>query len=214
MNSSSSNVLFVTVDCLRQDFVEENYAHTPFIDRIRGDGIEFTNLYSTTTTTTPAVAALFTGSYSERNGVHSLREAELDPTIETGAELFRDNGFETAALVTGPLVPETKLDRGFDHYWYREQDENLVGGWFDTAVDRLSSLSDPFFAYMHLWEIHDPVTVPEKYDSDDYGRTSYARGLAALDAALEKLVENISSDTVVALHGDHGESISHRDSSI
>lgn len=208
------NLLFVTVDCLRQDFVRGEFASTPFIDSLRSDGIEWTDLYSTTTTTTPAVASLFTGAYSETNGVHSLREAELDESVETLAERFMEHGYETAAMVTGPLVPETGLDRGFDNFWYRESDEHLVGDWFATAVDRLENLSEPYFAYVHLWEIHDPVTVPDEFDTDQYGERPYMRGLSAVDAALEELVTSLSTDPVVAIHGDHGESISWRDSHV
>jgi arylsulfatase A-like enzyme len=209
--SESQNLLFVTVDCLRQDFTANDWATTPFIDDLRESGIEYQELYSTTTTTTPSVASLLTGTYSERNGVNSLRNVELNEQVRTMAESFREAGFETAALVTGPLVEETGISRGFDHFNYRDKDMNLVDDWYEEAVSHLNSLSSPFFMYLHLWEIHTPVTVPPEYDNQKYGKSPYARGLSALDGRLEQFVKETPKNTTVVLHGDHGESISWRE---
>lgn len=204
------NLLFITVDCLRQDFITKDWSYTPFINKFRGKGTEYENLHSTTTTTTPSVASLLTGSYSERNGVNSLRNAELDENVWTMAEMFHEANYETSALVTGPLVEDTGLGRGFEHFSHRDKDENLVGDWYETAVDHLNSLSNPFFIYLHLWELHTPVTVPKEFDSQQYGRNPYARSLSALDRRLEEFVEEVPANTTIVLHGDHGESISWR----
>jgi arylsulfatase A-like enzyme len=116
------------------------------------------------------------------------------------------------AQVTGPLVAATDLDRGFDTYTYRDRREDLLGDWFDEAAGALEGTSEPFFAYLHLWEIHDPVRVPDEFDDSAYGEYPYARTLAALDRALERLCDLLPENTVVALHGDHGEAIAYRDS--
>ncbi|MFD1586907.1 sulfatase [Halorientalis brevis] len=208
------NLLFVCVDCLREDFVGSEHADTPFLDGLVDDGIAYTDMYATATTTTPCVASLMTGRYSEHNGVYSLEEAKLDESVPTLAEHLSAAGYETTALVTGPLVADTDLDRGFDTYAYRDRREELVGDWFDDAVAHLDGLDDPFFCYLHLWEIHDPVRVPDEYDDPEYGQYPYARTLSALDRSLERLCDRLPEDTIVALHGDHGEAIAYRDSSL
>ena len=206
------NLLFVCVDCLRSDFVGTDHADTPFLDELAADGLSFDEMYATATTTTPCVASLFTGTYSEHNGVYSLEAAKLDADVPTLAERFSAAGYETAALVTGPLVAETDLDRGFDTYEWRDRREELVGDWFDEAVDTVTDLSEPFFCYLHLWEVHDPVRVPEEFDDPAYGRYPYARALSALDRALERFVDRLPANAVVAVHGDHGEAVAYRDS--
>lgn len=208
------NLLFVTVDCLRQDFVAGEHADIPFISEFRSSGLEYSTLFSTTTTTTPSVTSLLTGSYSERNGVNSLRDVELNDSVATMAELFGDSGYETRALVTGPLVEDIGIDRGFDRFTHRETDQNLVGPWYDDAVSCLDSLSEPFFLYVHLWELHEPISVPAAFDDPSYGQTPYARMLSALDRRLGEFVSAAPDDTVTVLHGDHGESISWRHSGI
>lgn len=206
------NLLFVCIDCLRGDFVGTDHADTPFLDGLVADGLDFTEMYATATTTTPCVASLFTGRYSEHNGVASLETARLDEGVPTLADSLSAAGYETMAQVTGPLVADTDLDRGFDTYAYRDRREELLGDWFDDAADALDGLSEPFFCYLHLWEIHDPVRVPEAFDDPEHGETPYARTLAALDRGLERLCDRLPEDTVVAVHGDHGEAIAYRDS--
>ncbi|MEF8852685.1 MAG: sulfatase-like hydrolase/transferase [Haloarculaceae archaeon] len=206
------NLLFVTVDCLRSDFVGTDHADTPFVDSLAREGIDYREMYATATTTTPCVAGLLTGAYSEHNGVYSLEEARLDPGVPTLAEHLSAAGYDTAALVTGPIVAETDLDRGFDTYEWRDRRAELLGEWFDDAAASVASLEEPFFCYLHLWEIHDPVEPPAEYDEPEYGEYPYARTLSALDRALEALHDSLPTNTVTAVHGDHGEAIAYRDS--
>jgi arylsulfatase A-like enzyme len=204
------NLLFVCVDCLRGDAIRDGWGETPFIDSLVERGRSYTDLYASATTTTPCVASLMTGQYGEHNGVRSLREARLAPGTTTLAEHLCAAGYETTAMVTGPLVSATDLDRGFEEYHYRENDQSLFDDWAWTAADRLDGLNSPFFCYLHLWELHEPVSVPARYDDEEYGRWPYERALSALDAQLERLVERVPENTVVALCGDHGESITWR----
>lgn len=206
------NILFVCVDCLREDFVGTEHADTPFMNRIATNGINYTKLFATATTTTPCVASFMTGTYSERNGVFSLEEATLSESVPTLAEQFSAAGYNTTALVTGPLVASTGLDRGFNNYRYRDRRKELTGDWFNKAVDIIEELEEPFFCYLHLWEIHDPIRVPKKYDDPQYGEYSYSRTLSALDRSLESLYNRSPEDTIIALHGDHGEAIAYRGS--
>lgn len=206
------NLFFVCVDCLRADFVGTDHADTPFLDGLAEEGSFYREMYGTATTTTPCVTSFMTGTYSERNGVYSLEEARLDESVPTLAEHLSAAGYETAAMVTGPIVADTGLDRGFDEYVYRDRTAELVGDWFDTAAGTLDGLSEPFFCYLHLWEIHDPVRVPDGYDDPAYGQYPYARTLSALDRRLERLCDRLPPNTALAVHGDHGEAIAYRDS--
>lgn len=206
------NVLVVCVDCLREDHVSGQAADTPFLDSLRARGLAATDMYAAATTTSPCVASLLTGTYAERHGVLSLDVGPLAADVTTFGDRFGAAGYHTEALVTGPLVEATGLDRGFDEYRYREPDESLFGPWRETARDRLAALPEPFAAYLHLWEIHEDVHVPDAFDDPRYGETRYARALSALDRELAALLEAVPDDTLVAVHGDHGESITNRDS--
>jgi arylsulfatase A-like enzyme len=210
--ASQPNVLVVCVDCLRADHVQESYADTPFLDALGNRGLAATDMYAAATTTSPCVAGLLTGTHAERHGVLSLDVGPLDEGVVTFAERFAAAGYHTEALVTGPLVAATGLDRGFDRYRYREPDESLFSDWRETARERLAALPEPFAAYLHLWEVHEDVHVPSAHDDPAYGATRYARALAALDRELEALLAVLPEDTLLVVTGDHGESITNRDS--
>ncbi|RRJ29472.1 sulfatase family protein [Halocatena pleomorpha] len=208
---STKNVILICIDCLRSDFVSEDYANTPFLNERRDRGTFFTNMHSTATTTTPCVASVLTGNYSETNGVNSHHNVRLNPELDTLAGVFGVEGYNTYAMVTGPIVEDTGLDRGFNRFWYRDRNENLVGDWQQTAIRHLNRLSEPFFLYLHLWELHGPIEVPESYDRAKYGSLGaphakkYSRMLSALDRALETFCSALPENTTIAFTGDHGE---------
>jgi arylsulfatase A-like enzyme len=155
-----------------------------------------------------------TGTYSEYNGINSLTECSLNKDITTMPEHLSRNGFNTIGLVTGPITEETGLNRGFDQFHYREEDKSLSEDWLATASEKIRSISEPFFAYLHLWELHREIAVPSKFDKSTYGGTDYGRMLSALDRSIEKLVAQLPENTLVVIHGDHGESIRKRNSPI
>lgn len=205
------NIAFIVVDCLRSDFLQNDLADTPFLDSLISDGVFYKEMYSTATTTTPCVASAFTGTYSERNGVNSHSEVSLNRNTKTLAEILGDNGYTSYGYPTGPLIEETGLHRGFTEGEYRDRNLNLIGEWGDEMKREAGELSEPFFLFVHLWEIHKPIQPPKKFDSDEYGPNAYARTLSALDRALEEFVDTLPDDTLILIHGDHGESISFRD---
>ena len=76
-------------------------------------------MYAAATTTSPSVSGLLAGTHAHLHGVLSLAAGPHAGDVRTFAERFAAAGYHTEALVTGPLVAETDLDRGFDRYYDR-----------------------------------------------------------------------------------------------
>ena len=207
------SLVLICVDCLRGDFRDLD-SETPFLDEFFQRSRSFDNLFSTATTTTPCVASMMTGQYSEENGVMSLSKSKLKDDCVTLAEALSDEGYTTKAFVTGPLYPETGLNRGFDQYSMRDPGHDLFSGFEDELRGELSDLENQSFVYVHLWELHGPIDIPERFDAGEYGGTDYERALSALDRKLHKVIGGLPGDASVVVTGDHGESISFRDSFI
>jgi arylsulfatase A-like enzyme len=202
------NVLIVVVDSLRADrlFDGDRTCRTPSLDDFRQGATSFTKAFSVASTTTPCTTSILTGTYPFVHGVHSLAGRRLGPDLPTMAELFKAAGFRTWAEVTGPLEPVTGLDRGFDHYRCRDYREWLDTPFGDQLVARLKSGRDqPWFGYVHLWEVHYPRRVTRRYKRSAYGRTLYDRSVSSLDEQLGRVFDSVPDDTVVVLTGDHGE---------
>lgn len=102
-------------------------------------------MYSTASTTTPCVASIFTGQYSEKNGVNSHDSVSLNQRSETLAEIFKRNGYDTHAFPTGPIVDKTDLNRGFDEFNYRDRNKNLDDLWGEEVKSKIMSFQEPFF---------------------------------------------------------------------
>lgn len=206
-----NNVLFLLIDALRSDkcWGVRKTAKTPTIDSLCKKGVVFTQAIAATSTTTPSVASILTGMYPPSHGIKSLMRYKLNLGVKTLAEIFRENGYNTYAEVTGPLLPETGLNRGFDEYNYREKTDDVYSQWGISLVEKIGNkeFKEPWFVFIHFWELHTPRVVPNQFDNNNFGRNRYERAISALDAYLKRLLDNIGDDVFIVLHADHGEKI-------
>lgn len=202
------NVLFLLVDCLRADAVYggNRKAHTPTIDRLVRLGVAFTQAIASASSTTPCVGSLLTATYSFVHGIRSIFGLKLNPTATSLVEVLAAHGYETHAEVSGPLFPETGLNRGFSSYRFREATAYLSSPWGGELRRRIKGeLRSPWFLLLHLWELHHPRHSLPQFRSWAYGRNRYERALSSLDQELGKLLEVVPAGTLIVLHGDHGE---------
>jgi arylsulfatase A-like enzyme len=203
------NVLLIMVDALRADRVlsPSRSCTTPVLDEWMRSATVFERTYSVASMTTCCTASLLTGTYPFVHGIRSLADARLGAEQPTLAELFRRAGYLTWAETTGPLVASTGLDRGFDSYRHREHTAWLDTPWGDELLHRLRTTDQPWFGFVHLWELHAPRRVPPGFDEHRFGATLYDRAMSAFDQQLRRILDALPPDTVVLLTGDHGEHV-------
>jgi len=202
------NVLLVVVDCLRADFVYENKAFIPNMDKLREEGFSFLNTIASTTTTTPSFSSLITGMYPFENGVRSHSGYSLGKEMVTFPQTMQENGYHTYAELTGPLGSEIGLAKGFDEYNHRTRKMTIHTGWGDRFIARLKNhYKEPWLVMLHIWPPHEPREVLPECDNRKCGSTTYARSLSSVDKYVGKLIGNLDDNTAVVLTGDHGEEI-------
>jgi arylsulfatase A-like enzyme len=203
------NILFVLVDCLRADAVwgDDRGTVTPAMDQLISRGTYFSQAISTASTTTTCVGSMLTGNYPFTHGIRTLSGHKLNSGCITLPEVLRKHGYHTYGLVTGPLSPLTGLDRGFEEYQFRTEDIYLSGDWGQALRRRFEqgAFREPWFIFLHLWEIHKPRKVLPEFDSKRFGVDPYERAVSSLDPELGKLFELAGKDATIILHGDHGE---------
>lgn len=220
------NVLVVTVDTLRADRLGcygYAQARTPHIDRLAAQGIRFERAYATAPLTLPSHCTVFTGTYPMFHGVRDNSGYVLSDRRHTLAELFKDEGYSTGAFV-GAFVLDSKfgLQQGFDRY-FDDFDlarfESVSPGYIQRTGDEvvrealswLAAAPRPFFAWVHLYDPHDPYTPPQPYAARHPNRP-YDGEIEFTDhnvgTLLRWLQDNqLYDDTLIALLGDHGESL-------
>jgi arylsulfatase A-like enzyme len=114
---------------------------TPNLDRMAAEGRRFTSFYSASGVCTPSRAALMTGCYPRRVGLHISATGEavlkpvdprgINPSEETMAELMKRAGYATACIGKWHLgdQPEFLPTRhGFDSYFGIPYSEDMERG--------------------------------------------------------------------------------------
>ena len=164
------NVILLTLDTFRPDVMGvygRNPSLTPHMDAFARKGTVYVNAYSPIPITAPAHAALFYSLPPHRLGL--LNNGQIfekpDPGWMSLAEVFRKQGFHTAAFVSlGVLDSRFGLDSGFQEYW----DETHPLRWYRTAAEVNTQVlpwlerhtEGPFFLWVHYSDPHDPYAPP------------------------------------------------------
>ncbi len=201
---TAPNVFFLVVDSLRADAVYGNHIPTPNIDSLAQQGAVFLQCVSTTTSTTPSFSSMLTGCYPPKHGVRGLKGYRLSPSVTTWAEAFGAAGYHTHAEVTGPLLKETGILRGFEDANHRTGYRVPFFEWRDDVVAKMHSYVDPWFMLLHIWEVHRPYRAPPHF-TKRWDRGGYEAAVAATDEWLKPIFEAAAGNTLVVVTGDHGE---------
>ena len=93
---------------------------------------------------------------------------------------------------------------------YRDIPRRSVhSGWGDEApakVRELAAGDRPFFALVHVWDVHTPRKYPRSFDHRRYGHNAYERSLAGIDPGSAGCSRPPATHVVI-LTGDHGENL-------
>src|SRR6185295_5764850 len=124
---AGKKIVLVVIDTLRADHVGAyGYARstTPALDAWANSGRVFERAEAPSPWTLPSFSSIYTGLLPSRHRAGVVRTARgeaqltaLGATTRTVAEILRDAGFTTAAIVDNPLLaPELGVERGFATY--------------------------------------------------------------------------------------------------
>ncbi len=231
-----SNVIVYVVDCLRADHVGA-YGYdldtTPEIDRLAADSVVFEDLSSCASWTKPSTACLFTSTLPTFHQARTFDDALLHSRI-TLAEVFRKEGYVTAAWVANPVIDPRVFffNQGFDRWvdmrsFEERSRRSHLHDMDPDAADITEAVlpwleahrRDQFFLYLHSLDLHYPYVARPPYDSRfvsaeseglDRDRELYDAELAYNDGEIGKLLERLKTldlydDTAVLVTADHGE---------
>ncbi|MDH6357519.1 sulfatase [Parabacteroides sp. PF5-9] len=97
---------------------------TPNLDQMASEGIQFTDLYSACSISSPSRAGLLTGRHPVRMGIHSVffpgSYTGIPTTEVTLAQKLQENGYHTGIVGKwhlGHMQQFRPLQRGFDEYF-------------------------------------------------------------------------------------------------
>lgn len=110
------NVLFISIDSLRSDFVpfiSGESSTTPFLSTLADSSTVFTRAITPSTWTLPVHGSIFTGLYPPEHSV--LDKDTALGSVETLAERLRQEGYDTTSFAGNGWLNVGDILRGFDH---------------------------------------------------------------------------------------------------
>jgi len=154
---------------------------------------------------------MFTGMFPFKTGMSSDTYEKLNSTIPTYIEHLKKNDYTTFAT-TSEVNSFLGLTEDFDLKLESSTHNNyfsLFKGLGEKIINKLdSSLKEPWFFYIHLNDLHQPIIVPKTFDNEKFGETDYDRMISAIDFWIGEFLQKINlKNTLVVLTADHGEYI-------
>ncbi len=232
-NSTPNNVLYLTVDTLRADFLGcygFPYPTSPNIDSLAERGLVFDNCIAEVPLTCPSFSAMLTSNYPRSLGV--VRNGlGINKRTKTIPEIFKENGYFTFCVQSNWTLKSriSGLSKGFDKYdddfhskrWGLFASERLANDVTDRALEILEDVprDKPFFAWIHYSDPHAPYIYRRDYDvlpqAQDFGslkkvervRRNYASEVRFVDENIGRLLKKLPPNTIIVFVADHGESL-------
>ena len=184
------SVVLITIDTLRADRLGCYGATRPASPRIDALARQSTLFERATTTlprTTQSIGSILTGRYPKTHGARGLF-AVLPHINRTLAEVFKEAGYETAAIVSNTFLrPGQGFEQGFDLYdnperrWDANTAEEITTAairWLDDGHD-----GGPFFLWVHYldphWRYEPPPPFNRAFDAGFTGKFTVYDDLAA-----------------------------------
>ena len=232
------NVVLISMDTTRADVCGcygITFNITPNIDVLATEGILFENAYAPLSLTLPAHSTMLTGTIPPYHGVHDNLNYKLADSNVTLAEILKDNGFVTGAII-GSVILDSKygLDQGFDSYDDNFQNERSPIGIVERLGGEISRIAgewleehqkEKFFLFLHYYDPHRSYEAPEPYhkmfltdpppsqNSLAYLRSMYAGEVAYTDHCIKQVIDKLKQlglydSTLLIITADHGEMLS------
>lgn len=152
------NILWLTFEDTSPQFIGcygNETARTPVMDKLAGEGVRFTNAYSTGTVSSPSRFCLITGCRPGRYGTGNHRSAyEIPEFVHGFPEFLKQAGYYTSN--------NSKTD-----YNHKKHKEMIAASWNEssnTAGWRGRKPGQPFFAVFNSNHSHQSRTMTNPWE--------------------------------------------------
>ena len=222
---TATNIILVIWESFTEKAIHisiDNKEVTPQFNKLKQEGIYFSNLYASGDRTNKGVPAILSGYPAMPNTsiIHSPGKSEKLAVL---SKLFREKGYQTPYFYGGePEFANIKsylLHGGFDPIIgkndFSSKDMNSKWGAHDGVVmnrmfEDLNKSRKPFFATWLTLTSHEPfeTPVPTVFKAND-NTTKFLNSLHYTDEVLNEFIDKCSkqpwwNNTVMIITGDHG----------
>jgi arylsulfatase A-like enzyme len=231
---TARHLLLITIDTLRADRLGaygSTTVATPNLDRLAREGAMAMHASAQVPLTRPSHVSLLTGLYPAEHGIRDNVSPPLGKSVPVLAEILAAARIQDRAFVSSiVLSKQSGLSRGFAHYADRfdigEDDArflNTIQKRGDVTVGEATAwLAEPGperrFAWVHLYDPHDPYEPPEPYASRYAWTPVRRRGRVVRRTGgpprRRPRRRGLRDDTLVVVVSDHGEGLDEHGESV
>ena len=178
------NIILISLDQLRADQLHclgNPRLTSPNLDRLAEQGVRFSHFYSVAPWTAPSYSSLMTSLFPSRHGVTLFWHPDyslVSSDVPMLAEIFKAQGYHTAAFVNNGVAGEALTGRGFDEYDQGQPNAQVKditqrgGEAYNLAPETTQKIlpwldqhrSKPFFLFVLFLEPHSPYNPPPEDD--------------------------------------------------
>ena len=219
------HVVLISIDTCRADYLScygDDRQTTPNIDAVAGEGVLFENALAPVPMTLPSHSTMLTGTNPHYHGAHDNSEYRLGEFNVTLAEILKENGFTTGAVIGATVLAEKSgLNQGFETYDDDFQKTINNSGVVDRPAEEVTRQGlkwlqerqdEQFFLLLHYFDPHFRYTPPEPFRSkfgDDFN-SRYAGEIAYTDKCIGSIIRHLKNSgawdhTLLIITADHGE---------
>lgn len=224
-SDTATNIIFIIWESFTEKAIHVSINKeevTPRFNRLKNEGIYFSNVYASGDRTNKGIPAILSGYPAMPNTtiIHSPAKSEKLPVL---SKLFKEKGYYTPFFYGGePEFANIKsylLHGGFDPIIgkadFSAKDMNSKWGAHDGVVmnrvfDNLDNSKKPFFATWLTLTSHEPFETPVAtvFTASD-NTTKFLNSLHYTDQIVSDFIDKCSKElwwnnTLVIITGDHG----------
>jgi arylsulfatase A-like enzyme len=219
------NLLLLTLDTTRADEIAPwgSGGVAPNLDRLASESLVAAIARAPAPLTLPSHTSMMTGLFPFAHGVRDNDLYRLSPRAATVAQILRDAGWRTEAVVAATVLRAgCGLDLGFERYddLRLRRSRNLAieaerpaNEVTDVALSRLAVADPrPWFLWVHYFDPHFPYAAPGGPPVSADRRAAYEAEVRFMDREIGRLLESLRASgaltkTWIVVCGDHGEGL-------
>jgi arylsulfatase A-like enzyme len=203
-----SNIVFLILDSFRSDefFGNTKNIINPSFDNLVNNGSYFSDTISSADGTILSWSSIFTGKFPFKTGIRSSKFNRLSPDTNTFFNILEKEKYHFYSYLpklseTVGLFPKFENDDNYYDFYM-----SLTNGLGEKILNQLkNNFKEPWFFLIHSMDLHPPVNIDKKFDTDEFGKNYYERKISEMDPWIDKISKSIDfSNTMLIITADHG----------
>ena len=141
MDVVKPNIFLIVIDSLRSDkcFGKTKTSFTPNIDNLIKNGVYFSEMFCSSSTTGSSTGSMFTGLFPFKTGMGGETYRKLNSKNIVYTDILKDQGYHPFALLPSNEIVTMGLPFGFgENYDTYPYHDHLFDGLGDKITNKLS----------------------------------------------------------------------------